>query len=244
MPGLSERSGPSVHRGRSARPHSRRRPVYYAAAILGIVLAASAVYGFVSSRAATKEVKVGATAPDMTFTTIDGKVHRLAEFRGRPVMLWLFATWCPSCQAGTAAVAEHLTEMEQAGLQIIQLKLYNNLGYSGPSVRDFARAYARPGRSSPNWLWGDASGALSYIYDPRVLTSTSSSAARGSSARSASDRTPRSRRSCPLRETVDNQSDYFADMAWPCRLCLDAAVPNEVCEGGTGGKLFWRTRIL
>ena len=159
----------SARAGRAAplsRAHPRRLH-YYGAAVLVLVLAISAVYELVVPRAATPEVKVGAPTPDVTFTTIDGKGYRLAQFRGRPVMLWLFATWCPSCQAGAAAIAEHLTEMEQAGLQIIQLKLYNDLGYPGPSVQEFARAYTRPGRSSSAWLWGDASEALSYTYDPK-----------------------------------------------------------------------------
>lgn len=167
---VTDRSVHSARAGRaarSARVYSHRRLLYYGVAVLALVLAASAVYGLVMPRAATPEVKVGAPAPDVTFTTIDGKGYRLAQFRGRPVMLWLFATWCPSCHAGAAAIAEDLTQMEQAGLQIIQLKLYNNLGYPGPSVQEFARAYARPGRSSPAWLWGDASEALSYTYDPK-----------------------------------------------------------------------------
>ncbi len=166
----TERSPHDARADRPVRPsraHPRRRLLYYGAAVLALVLAASAVYRLVIPRASTPEVKVGAPAPDVTFTAIDGSQHRLAQFRGRPVMLWLFATWCPSCQAGAAAIAEHLTEMEQAGLQIIQLKLYNNLGYPGPSVQEFARAYTRPGRSSPNWLWGDASEALSYAYDSK-----------------------------------------------------------------------------
>jgi thiol-disulfide isomerase/thioredoxin len=139
----------------------------YGAAILALVLGAVAAYGFLGSRAATADVKIGAPAPDLTFTTIDGTEHRLAEFRGRPVMLWLFATWCPSCQAGTAAVAEHRAELERTGLQIIQLELYQDLGYPGPSIQDFARAYVRPGQESPAWLWGNASKALSYAYDPK-----------------------------------------------------------------------------
>jgi thiol-disulfide isomerase/thioredoxin len=173
MPDVVNRGVPSARRGHGGRPHPRRpvpvsgRRLYYGAAVLAIVLGASAVYGFVHSRAAAAEVKIGMPAPDLAFTTIDGKEHRLAQFRGRPVMLWLFATWCPSCQAGTAAIAGHATEMEQAGLQIIQLKVYNNLGYPGPSIQDFAKAYTPPGRSSPAWLWGDASEALSYTYDPR-----------------------------------------------------------------------------
>ncbi len=170
MPEVTDRSTQYARRGRAPRPsppHRRRHLLYYGAVVLALVLAAFAVYGFVISRASTTEAKVGAPAPDMAFTTIDGREYKLSQFRGRPVMLWLFATWCPSCQAGAAAIAEHLTQMEQAGLQIIQLKLYNNLGYPGPSIQDFARAYTPPGRSSPTWLWGDASEALSYAYDPR-----------------------------------------------------------------------------
>ena len=170
MPEVSNR-GPHDARAsrgaRSSRGQLHRRRLYIGAAAVAFVLAVTAVYTFVSSRAATAEVKIGAPAPDVTFTTIDGRERRLAQFHGRPVMLWLFATWCPSCQAGAAAIAEHLTEMEQAGLQIIQLKLYNDLGYPGPSIQDFARAYTPPGRSSPTWLWGDASEALSYAYDPK-----------------------------------------------------------------------------
>jgi thiol-disulfide isomerase/thioredoxin len=153
-------------RGHKVRP-PRRRGLYYGAAVLALAVGALVAYGLAGSRAAAAEVKLGAPAPDLTFTTIDGKVHRLAEFRGRPAMLWLFATWCPSCQTGTSAVAGHLVELQRAGLQIIQLELYQDLGYPGPSIQDFARAYVRPGQESPAWLWGNASKALSYTYDPR-----------------------------------------------------------------------------
>jgi thiol-disulfide isomerase/thioredoxin len=82
-------------------------------------------------------------------------------------MFWLFATWCPTCEAGTAAVAQHASQLEQAGVQIVQLKLYNNLGYPGPSAQEFARAFARSPRPTLWWLWGEASQEASYIYDPK-----------------------------------------------------------------------------
>ncbi len=112
-------------------------------------------------------VKIGAPAPDMAFTTVDGAQRRLSEFRGRPVMLWLFATWCPTCVYGTVAVAEKFDRIQRSGIQIIQLKLYNNLGYPGPSVEDFARRYAGSIPRSSDWLWGAASQEGSYTYDPR-----------------------------------------------------------------------------
>ena len=52
-------------------------------------------------------------------------------------------------------------------LQIIQLRLYDNLGYSGPSAQEFAQTYAGAPGDSQHWLWGEASLEASVMYDPR-----------------------------------------------------------------------------
>jgi thiol-disulfide isomerase/thioredoxin len=111
--------------------------------------------------------KVGELAPDIAFTTVDGAEHRLSEFQGRPVMLWFYASWCPTCQVGTMAVAGIVDQLKLAGVQIIQLQLYKNLGYPGPTVEEFATQYASSVPRSSNWLWGDASLVASYTYDPQ-----------------------------------------------------------------------------
>ena len=164
------------------RPKAQRslRLFTYGGALATLALIAAVAYGLMiptrsvestlSSAASAQTpaaVKIGAPAPDMAFTTMDGTQRRLSEFRGRPVMLWLFATWCPTCVYGTIAVAEKFDRIQQAGIQIIQLKLYNNLGYPGPSVEDFARRHAGSIPPSPDWLWGDASQEGSFTYDPR-----------------------------------------------------------------------------
>ncbi len=58
-------------------------------------------------------------------------------------------------------------QLERAGLQIIQLELANDLGYPGPSVHEFAKAFAGSVPPSSGWLWGQASQAASYTYDPK-----------------------------------------------------------------------------
>lgn len=43
--------------------------------------------------------------PDLAFRRLDGSAVRLAEFRGKPVVLNLWATWCPPCRREMPAMA-------------------------------------------------------------------------------------------------------------------------------------------
>lgn len=45
-------------------------------------------------------------APNISGETLDGKQASLKDFRGKPVVLQVFASWCEVCQAGAADISE------------------------------------------------------------------------------------------------------------------------------------------
>jgi len=110
-------------------------------------------------------LQLGATAPDATFTTIDGKTAKLSDYKGEKVMFWYFATWCSSCIKAAEVLEKSNAQLN--GMKVIALKTYGNAGYGGPSISEFGQKYAPDALKYNNWIWGDATQQATSIYNSR-----------------------------------------------------------------------------
>lgn len=74
---------------------SKKVKAIWAIALL-MVMISFGVGTFVLGKNATA-VEVGQPAPDFTLTDLDDKEVSLSDYKGQPVMLNFFASWCPPC---------------------------------------------------------------------------------------------------------------------------------------------------
>jgi peroxiredoxin len=92
--------------------------------VVAMVAALMLVFGFnVARERAGADLgppsMTGKTAPDFTLQTLDGKPVRLADFRGKAVLLNFWATWCEPCKLEMPWFTELQKQYGSQGLQIL-----------------------------------------------------------------------------------------------------------------------------
>jgi peroxiredoxin len=68
-------------------------------------------------------VRVGSPAPGFTLVDIDGQVVQLSDFRGRPVWINFWASWCQFCRAEMPVMEERYQREQASGLVMLGIDL-------------------------------------------------------------------------------------------------------------------------
>lgn len=82
-----------------------------------------AVEQFVKHIELVKPVSVGHQAPDFSIPGIDGKTIKLADYKGKYVMLDFWASWCVPCRKENPNVVKLYQQYHSKGLNIVGISL-------------------------------------------------------------------------------------------------------------------------
>ncbi len=102
--------------------------------VLGVVVLL-ALTGLACSLTGKGGLSVGSDAPDFSLTTTTGKEASLGAFRGRPVVLNFFTTWCGPCRAEMPGMQAQFENHVSQGLVLLAV----DMGDSPAEVKSYAK---------------------------------------------------------------------------------------------------------
>ncbi|HTH27035.1 MAG TPA: TlpA disulfide reductase family protein [Sphingobium sp.] len=107
----------------------------------------------------------GKDAPDFVFSGADNKDVSLADFRGRPMLVNLWATWCGPCVAEMPTLDTVAARYGKAGLAVLAVS--QDMGDAAEVAAFFAK------RKLPNLtLYRDPENQLGFHYATGLLPTT------------------------------------------------------------------------
>lgn len=108
-------------------------------------------------------LKVGAAAPDFHLETLDGKQVKLSDYRGKKVILNLWATWCPPCRAEMPHMQKFYEKNKDNDIVVLAVNL-TSMDNGEEKIKDFVKKY---GLTFPIPL--DKTGDIGEIYQAYTI---------------------------------------------------------------------------
>ena len=154
---------------------------------LGVALAIIVAAWFVGGRSGFESIgrggvnqrllpKVGEVAPDFETEDVFGNRVRLSQFRGQPVWLMFWGSWCPPCRAEFPDIQRAYARLKPRGVQLLGVSVRESpiaaaayagqneatfLVLSDPDETDTGAAY--PLLNVPTHIFIDADGVIRSI---------------------------------------------------------------------------------
>ncbi len=158
--------------GRDVRRPAMNRTtlLIIAVAILG-ALAGSWAGGALRTRPAPAPIErpapvaVGDPAPDFALPDLSGTVRTLADYRGRPLLINFWATWCSPCVREMPLLAALRARQGEDGVEVVGIAIDDP-----DAVREFVAKLSIdypilldvPSRADTSARYGDTQGVLPY----------------------------------------------------------------------------------
>ena len=76
-------------------------------------------------------------APSFRLIDLDNKIHTLADYKGKPLIVNFWATWCPPCRAEMPSFNRAWAKVKDKGVNMLAI----NIGEDPNAVFNFIREY-------------------------------------------------------------------------------------------------------
>jgi len=112
------------------------------------ILLTPTIFPRVEGAAQSTAAHPGFTAPDFTLSTPQDQTLSLADFRGQPVLVFFWASWCSVCKATMPGLQAVYQDYQNKGFELLAINTtyqdtlstainyYNTQGYSFPFLLD------------------------------------------------------------------------------------------------------------
>ncbi len=162
----------------SASTAKRRNLIILLAALA--VLLNGAVNFFESRKNSAELIKLGTPLPEFSVKQADGNSISTAAFKGKPVIYYFFANWCPCSHASIGFVKKAAADNAPSGLALFSIGIQDSasefekfaqkhdistpVGVSGGN--DVAAMLGI--RTTPTTLFVDANGVVQWIFIGKI----------------------------------------------------------------------------
>jgi len=104
--------------------------------ILAVVLALLLASVLLVSGCSSPSAQVGERAPDFQLSNLEGQPISLSDFRGNPILLNFWATWCGPCRQEMPLIQGIFEEQTNENLVILAV----NIGENSAAVKNFMQS--------------------------------------------------------------------------------------------------------
>ena len=78
--------------------------------------------GFLSAAARlSNDLTVSEIAPEFKLSSLSGNKASLSDFKGKPVILFIWATWCPYCVRELAYLEKSYVDIKKNGVELLAI---------------------------------------------------------------------------------------------------------------------------